>query len=216
MERKDKEQKNKGAFVLIFHANMTVRECVASAMDSVKIIGKPSENFFYKILNDFLSQMYSVFIRDVRICKAQKTGQGIYKIVLEDQENGSYPRVCEIIKVMAGEDECDRVGRDYPKRLASDEKKYTFDEDGSIILFGKDLPDVLDVFYMSLPIKYTSESSDVPMPFPEDFTQLCILKMTAEAYRECSEPELCAEASSAFNSMLETFKMWLGHTERRG
>lgn len=213
MEREDTRSCDQGVSVLKYESSVSVGKLVDSVRESLEISDLPDDDVYYDILNEFLAQLYSGVINDIRRVRIVATDGERFALPSQCQGYEAV-RSCDVRKVCAGGYEYERVGREYCIECLTDtEHMYTFSEDGEIMLLSSDRCDSIDVCFAAVPLKYSKDDIERKVCVPDEFVSMCEAKLRCELYRLCGEDALCTSWAQEYNSLLAGFRIWLEVTE---
>lgn len=188
----------------------TAAELVARVKASLELLTPPDDAACYSLLNTFFLQLYSGVIEDVQCIDVEKSLDGIYFMDTAPDEDACLARSADIKKVYADGYEYERVGEDYPDRLAEEGVRvYKIYGDNAVILPQKNPPRMISVYVRALPSLINDSSADAALCIPEEFVPLAEARLRSDIYRLEGEDALCANWTNEYNAILARFGAWL-------
>ncbi len=195
---------------LILRSNVKSSELINKIKDTLEVFTPPGDNVIYDILNRFIEGLYSGVINDIREATLEKNEDGVYSLSYYENGETADVRVCDVVKVVCGEHEYERVGEEYPARLCSeDEHFYKMTDDGVLSLYStKPEDERILVYFRAVPPLHTADD-DREIELPSEFMDLAEAKLYSEIYRVLGEDALCANWTEQYNMLMTRFGVWL-------
>ena len=191
---------------MMFLSNCTANELINRVQNELGYANAPDRDFFYTSLNDSLARIYAELISEKRRFAAEAAGVTVDLSAITPQEGCAPTRGADVSAVWSG----DRQLRFLPYSMLSLGGKgyYTVAGDLLILGDGSDGAD-LSVEAVLRPARFTEESGDGCIPFPDEFLSLLACRMRGEALRLSGEDGEAAKWLGEYNTLLEEFSGWL-------
>ena len=195
---------------MIFSSSVSASELVSDVIASIDAAPIPDAKRIYGLLNNFLRQLYSDVIEDVRcVSKIADINSEIFINGIRI-DGCMTPRVSDVVKVVSDGYEYECVGADFCEEHISDGCHY-YKADGEAIrlLGGYKNAEEVKIYFRVLPEAYSQENSNEPLCLPCEFVGLAHARLRSDIYRMLGEDELCVSSTEEYNGILAHFAAWL-------
>lgn len=200
---------------MMFSSACTANELISRVQNELGYANAPDRDFFYGVLNDCLTRLYTEVIAEKRRLNATaKNGKANLAEITS-------PAYCARIRE---QDVCaawngDRQLRFLPSSMFPlGGKGYYTVEDGCLCLGDPEDGEALEVAVILRPAAFDEANGNEPIPFPDEFISMLACRMRGEALRLSGEDSEAAKWLGEYNALLNEFTLWLAavRAERKG
>ena len=197
----------------MFTSNCTANRLIERVQAELGYANAPDRDFFFSVMNDFLSRMYAEIISETRRFAASAAGVNVDLLAILPQEGCAPIRGADISAAWSGY----RQLRFLPySMLPLGGKGYYTVADECLILGDESDGENLVIEAVLRPARFSEENGDGFIPFPDEFLPLLACRMRGEALRLSGEDGEAAKWLGECNTLLAEFMTWLtALTERR-